>query len=382
MVKKVCVIGAGTMGSGIAQKIAQEGFEVLLLDLKEEFLRNGMERIKSLLKEGVEKKIFKEADVERILGRIKTTTREEDAADCDLVIEAVFEDEKVKAELFKKLNKVCKKECIFATNTSSLSVTALGSASGRPERFVGMHYFYHPAKNRLLEVISGEQTDEEVLKEAAQFGYLHGKTVITVKDTPGFIVNRFFVPWLNEAVRLVSEGWTNPKTVDEAVKESFGIGMGPFELMNVTGIPIAYHSMESLRAKLGEFYAPSALLKERFEKGTKWEIEKGDVEKEKFELVRRRMLGAVFFVVGEMLDEEVASPADIDRGAKIALRWRKGPFEMMNAIGIGESYWLVYDVSRRYGVELPKAISAQYLCMKKWRIDYVDLRIDDSIAHI
>jgi len=382
MIRKVGVIGAGTMGSGIAQKIAQEGFEVVILDVKDEFLKKGMERIKTSLKEAVEKKILKEEQVKAVLERIRTTTREKDCADCDLIIEAVFEDEKVKSDLFQKLNAVCKKDCIFATNTSSLSVSSLGDSSKRPERFVGMHYFYHPAKNRLLEVIGGDKTDPDVLNRVVKFGYLHGKTVIVAKDTPGFVVNRFFVPWLNEATRIVSEGWTNPKTIDSAAKEAFGIGMGPFELMNVTGIPIAYHSAQTLGAKLGSFYAPSDALKIQFEKSKPWDIESGEVEKEKFDLVKRRLFGAVFFVVTQMVDEEVATLADIDRGAKIALRWRKGPFELMNELSFAESYWLVFDIARRYGTEIPKVMNAQYHRHRPWNIEYVELRVEGDIAFI
>ena len=378
---RVGVVGAGTMGSGIAQKIAQEGFEVVLVDVTDELVQKGLERVKTMLKEAVERKIFTPQQVEQILARIKPTTDKGRLADCDIVIEAVFEDLNVKRNLFAELDRICKPECIFATNTSSLLVSDLASATNRPQRFIGLHYFYHPAKNRLLEVIPTEETASDVVAAAEKFATLHAKTHITVKDAPGFAVNRFFVPWLNEATRIMEEGVANAATIDAAAKHTFGIPMGPFQLMNVTGIPIAYHSCCSLADKLGPFYAPSDALKRQFEAKQDWDLT-GEVDEGKFGAISRRLLAVVFYVVSKMLDEGVATIRDIDIGARVGLRWRKGPFEMMNERGISDSYWLVFDTHRRYGLAIPQSITERYLHYRQWEMRYVEYERRGEVGYV
>ncbi len=260
-INKIAVIGAGNMGSGIAQKIAQEGLNVVLVDLKDEYVERGLGIIRQLLQQGVARKIFKPAQVDEIFSRIEGTSDFNAAADADLVIEAVFEDKQVKADLFKKLDQICSEKTILATNTSSFYVHELARQTSRPDRFVGLHYFYHPAKNRLLEVIPHETTSQDTLEKAMLAAKLHGKTAIVVKDAPGFAVNRFFVPFLNEAARMLEENMANIPTLEEAAKLAFKIGMGPFELMNVTGIPIAVHASTTLGNEMGPFYATAEMLK-------------------------------------------------------------------------------------------------------------------------
>ena len=235
----VGVVGAGNMGSGIAQKLAQEGLEVVLQDMKKEFVDRGVANIRKTLEQGVERKILTPEQVEETMNRIQGTDDPQGLANADLIIEAIFEDEKVKKELFANLDSVCAPKTILATNTSSFYVSELAKATNRPDRFVGMHYFYHPAKNRLLEIIPHAETSQETLHKALEVGRLHGKTTIVVKDDPGFCVNQFFSPFLTEAVHVLQEGIADIPTIEEAAKRAFQIGMGHFELMNVTGIPIA-----------------------------------------------------------------------------------------------------------------------------------------------
>ena len=269
--KQVAVIGAGNMGAGIAQKTAQEGLNVVMIDLKEEYVKKGLEGIASLLDQAVERKIFGPEKKAEVLARIKGSADLKDAARADLVIEAVFEDKQVKSDLFAQLNKVCKPEAVLATNTSSFKVGDLAAASGRPKNFVGLHFFYHPAKNRLLEVVPGSETSDTALALARKYAVVTSKTDIETADAPGFAVNRFFVPWLNESVRILREGIANIPTIDAAAKEAFKIGMGPFELMNVTGVPIAYHSTQTLGQELGKFYETCPLLAEQAGKGL-WDL--------------------------------------------------------------------------------------------------------------
>ncbi|MGD2023939.1 MAG: 3-hydroxyacyl-CoA dehydrogenase NAD-binding domain-containing protein, partial [Desulfobacterales bacterium] len=358
-IKKVAVIGAGNMGSGIAQKMAQEGLNVVLVDIDEEFVERGLNTIRQMLKEAVERKILSAEDVHNILSNIIGTCDFEMVADADLVVEAVFEDKQVKFDLFEKLDKICSPKTILATNTSSFYVHEFAEKTTRPDRFVGLHYFYHPAKNRLLEIIPHEKTSNETLEKALLAAKLHGKTAIVVKDAPGFAVNRFFVPFLNEATRMLEEGVANIATIEEAAKQAFKIGMGAFELMNVTGIPIAVHASTTLGNELGPFYATPDILKAQMDKNENWDL-KGDVDESKFAEVKDRFYGACLGVAAALVDEGVASIEDTDRGAKIGLRWLMGPFEIMNKIGIEKTYKAVQAITQKYpDFKMPKILEKQ-----------------------
>ena len=356
---KIGIIGAGNMGSGIAQKTAQEGLSVVIMDLKPEFVEKGLGSIRTMLEEAVERKLLRPEQIDRILSRIKGTTDLAHIKDCDLIIEAVFEDMDVKKDLFARLDDLCDSKAILATNTSSYSVEDMAQVTGRGDRFVGLHFFYHPAKNRLLEIIPGSHTSPETLAACRQFAQVTGKTDILVKDAPGFAVNRFFVPWLTWSIRILEEGWTNAPTIDQAAMDAFGVGMGPFKLMNVTGIPIAYKAAVNLRNKLGPFYDPPALLKGHFESGELWPLD-GDVDKATLERVSDSLLAVIFYVAVSLLEEGVADMTDIDVGAKVGLRWRKGPFELMNRLGIKKAHGLVEDLLKDWpDLEIPDRLRNQ-----------------------
>ena len=381
-VQKVGIIGAGNMGCGIAQKVAQEGINVVIVDIEDRFVQNGLENIKKTLSQAVERKIFSQEQTEDTLNHIKGTTNMGEVKDADIVIEAVFEDMDVKKDLFKRLDEICKDKTILASNTSSYSITELASSINRPDKFLGLHFFYHPAKNRLLEIIPSKDTSNDTILLADVFSQMIGKTAIHVIDAPGFAVNRFFVPWLNEATRILEEDITNIPTIDETAKKVFKIPMGPFELMNVTGPPIAYHSCLGLGDKLGEFYLPSNCLKEQIDKGELWDLN-GCVDELKAKAVEERLLGAIFTVACTLLEENIARLEDIDRGAKIGLRWRKGPFEIMNRYGIESSYEIVEKFVGNYPkLRMPANLKQQYTKKEKWSFNYVDLEIKNSIAKI
>ncbi len=381
-INKVGVIGAGNMGSGIAQKFAQEGIQVVMVDMKDEFVQRGMDTIEKMLKEGVERKIFTPGQVDDILSRVTGATDYAAVADADLVIEAVFEDKNVKSDLFRKLDQACDEKTILATNTSSFYVRDFADQTNRPDRFIGLHYFYHPAKNRLLEVIPYEKTSQITLEKSLLAAKLHGKTAIVVKDAPGFAVNRFFVPFLNEAARMLEENLADIPTIEEAAKKAFKIGMGPFMLMNVTGIPIAVHAATTLGEELGPFYAPCELLKSQKEKGVNWNLD-GDVDESKLQPVIERFYGVCLGVAAALVDEGVASIEDTDRGAKIGLRWIMGPFEIMNKIGIDATYAAVDTVVRKYpDFKMPAILSRQKTTGEPFSFSYVDLAIKNGIANI
>jgi enoyl-CoA hydratase/3-hydroxyacyl-CoA dehydrogenase len=381
-INKIGIIGAGNMGSGIAQKMAQEGLNVVMVDLREEFVARGLENIKQMLEEGVQRKIFTTEQAHDILSRIIGTTDFETIADADLVIEAVFEDKKVKLDLFQNLDQICSQNTILATNTSSFYVREFAEKTSRPDRFVGLHYFYHPAKNRLLEVIPHDGTSTATLEKSLLAAKLHGKTSIVVKDAPGFAVNRFFVPFLNEAARILEEGIADIPTIEAAAKQAFKIPMGPFELMNVTGIPIAVHSSTTLGNELGPFYATAEILKGQMEKNENWELT-GDVDESKIPDVIDRFYGVCLGVAAALVDEGVASIEDTDRGAKIGLRWTMGPFEIMNTIGVDKTYEAVAAVVKKHpDFDMPRVLAKQNELGKPFEFNFVDLEIKNNIAYI
>jgi enoyl-CoA hydratase/3-hydroxyacyl-CoA dehydrogenase len=381
-INKIAVIGAGNMGSGIAQKIAQEGLNVVIIDLKDEYVERGLGIIRQMLQEGVDRKIFKPGQVDDIFSRITGTSDFNAAADADLVIEAVFEDKQVKADLFKKLDRICSEKTILATNTSSFYVREFARQTARPDRFIGLHYFFHPAKNRLLEVIPHETTSRETLEKSLLAAKLHGKTSIVVKDAPGFAVNRFFVPFLNEAARMLEEDMANIPTIEEAAKRAFKIGMGPFELMNVTGIPIAVHSSTTLGNEIGPFYATATILKAQMEKNEDWDLT-GDVDESKIPAAIDRFYGVCLGVAAALVDEGVASIEDTDRGAKIGLRWIMGPFEIMNKIGVDRTYAAVEAITKKYDdFKMPQVLARQRELGRPFEFKFVDLEVKGKIGYI
>jgi len=380
-VQSVAIIGAGNMGSGIAQKTAQEEFDVQMVDREAQWVERGQSIIADFLSEAVERRIFSPQQVEDIQGRITGVIGTENTApDTDLVIEAVFEDFDIKTAVFNTLNEVCGDKTILASNTSSLSVNDLSAASGRPDRFVGLHFFYHPAKNRLVEVIPGQDTSAETIARTVQYCRGLGKVVILCKDRPGFVVNRFFVPWLNEACLLLQEGIASAAAIDAVAMKAFRIGMGPFALMNLTGPPIALHSTDYLAEQLETpRYVGAENLREMVAAGNQWDIgEDTDCSEEAAEAIRVRLLGQVFAVAGQIVDEEICSMEDVDRGAKVGLRWARGPFELANRLGMSEAKAMAEDYCELANFPVPETWNRD----DSFDFSYVDLSVDGSIATV
>jgi enoyl-CoA hydratase/3-hydroxyacyl-CoA dehydrogenase len=379
---KIGIVGAGNMGGGIAQKMAQEGLNVTLVDMNDAQVERGIGIITNMLQQAVERNVITTDKMQETLKRIKGTTSYEDLEDMDLIVEAIFEDKKIKGELFKMLDAICDPKTILATNTSSLYVHELAAWTGRPDKVVGMHYFFHPAKNRLLEVIPHEGTSEETLNTALLIGKLHAKTNIIVKDSPGFCVNRIFIPFYVSAVRVLEQKIANIPTIEAACKKAFGIGMGPFELMNVTGIPIAVHSAKTLEDELGNFYAAPKRLVEQVESKELFDLS-GDVDESKIQEVTDFLFGASLGVACQLVDEGIASIEDTDRGAKIGLAWKFGPFEIMNKLGIAKVYEVVDAMCKRYpDFKMPELLVKQYESGKPFEFKYVELEVKEDIAYI
>lgn len=378
-IRTLAVIGAGNMGSGIAQKMATEGFPVILVDLDDAKVARGLDTIATTLAQGVERKIFRPEQAEAIRGRIRGTADWSALAEADLVVEAVFEDLKVKRDVFERLERHARPDAILGSNTSSFAVADLARGMKHPERIVGLHYFYHPAKNRLVEVIPGEATSDETVRRAWSLQEQIGKTPIHSADASGFIVNRYFVPWLNEAVRLLEDGVADIPTIEAACKKTFGVGMGPFELMNVTGVPIAKHAAATLGEAFGAMYAPAKALVAQVESGKNWSLD-GTADPAKLDAVSRRMLAVVFLVATQLVDEEVGTIEDTDIGARVGLRWPRGPFEMMNRYGVEEAAALVGEFGGSWDIPVPGMLSLQVRAHRPFAFTYVKSEVKDGIA--
>ena len=381
-VNSVAIIGAGNMGSGIAQKSAQEEFNVQMVDREEQWVNRGEKIISDFLKEAIERRIFRPDQVESIKNRITGVVGTENVApDTDLVIEAVFEDFDIKTAVFRTLDKVCNEKTILASNTSSLSVNELAKATGRPDRFVGLHFFYHPAKNRLIEIIPAETTSAESLNAVEQYCKTMGKVVIICKDRPGFVVNRFFVPWLNEACHLLDEGVASIAQIDSVAEKAFNIGMGPFALMNLTGPAIALHATNYLSEQLNcSRYSGAKSLRDTIENSGMWEIgEDTECNEDIAEIIRERLLGQVFAVSSQIVEEEICSIEDVDRGAKVGLRWAEGPFEIANKIGIKEAIRMAKSYSELAEFKLPLWMEEKE---ELFKFNYIDIDINGKIAKI
>lgn len=345
------------MGSGIAQKSAQELYDVQMVDREAQWVERGQKIIADFLAEAIERRIFRPAEVDAIKSRVRSVVGTENVdPTTDLVIEAVFEDFDVKTAVFATLDEVCDEHTILASNTSSLSVNELAEATRRPDRFVGLHFFFHPAKNRLIEIIPAESTSAATLSAVEQYCKTMGKVVIVCKDRPGFVVNRFFVPWLNEACLLLDEGVGTMAQIDAVARDAFRIGLGPFALMNLTGPTIALHATDYLAEQLDTVrYTGAASLRELVSSGEMWQIgDETEPGEEASRVIRERLLGQVFAVSAQIVEEDICSKEDVDRGAKVGLRWARGPFELANRLGVDEAVRMAEAYSDLAGFELPE----------------------------
>jgi len=385
VIERVAIIGAGNMGSGIAQKTAQEHYPVQLVDRDQTSVNRGQQIIADFLEEAVGRRIFSEDETEKIRSRITSVVGSESVADdTDLVIEAVFEDIDVKRAVFETLDSACGPKTILASNTSSLSIDELAAMTDRDDRFIGLHFFYHPAKNRLVEIIPASGTSEETVSKVAQFCKQLGKVVIVCKDRPGFVVNRFFVPWLNEACLLLEEGVGTEAQIDAIACEAFSIGMGPFALMNLTGPPIALHSTNYLAEQLDTpRYQGAQRLHELVDEGVMWNIDEDtDIDPSAAQIIRERLLGCVFAVADQIVQEDICSMEDVDRGAKVGLRWALGPFELMNDIGVAEAHQMAQSYASLCGDGFapPNTLAAQVEAGEKFSFTVIDVSVKDGIA--
>jgi 3-hydroxybutyryl-CoA dehydrogenase len=378
-VERVGVVGAGTMGAGIAQIAALGGYETRLHDPVPAALEAGIERVRGALAKGAEKNRWSEANAEAASARAGAASLA-DLGGCDLVIEAAPEDLGLKRELFASLADICGAEAILASNTSSLPVTAIAAEAAHPERVVGMHFFNPPALMKLVEVVATPRSSEAALATTMEAGRRMGRTPIRAKDSPGFIANRLARPFGLESLRMLAEGIADAETIDRVCRLGGGFRMGPFELIDLIGLDVNLSVARSFYNQGGqpERWRPSA-IQERLvgegrlgRKSGRGFYEYGDgphrepdselgieaptldpTELAKIdpaaEAILSRLLAQIANEAAFALEEEVGSPADMDTAMRLGFNWPRGPLELTELIGAERAVNLLEDLRAERG---------------------------------
>ena len=366
--KKVAIVGSGAMGHGIAELLAMTGYEVVMIDINDELLQKGKEKIKWSLDKFVEKKRIRKEDADATLARISTTTSYEQAGrDIDLAIEAVPENMDLKKKVFSTLDSVAPRNAILASNTSTLSITEMGKATKRPDKVAGMHFFNPPIMMALIEVIKGDSTSQETINTLAELAKKLGKTPIIVrKDVRGFIVNRVLGAVFNEAFWAYQRKEATMEGIDASVKYTGGFPMGWFELADFVGLDIAYDVGNILYQAYGERFKPCVevidpLIKEK-KFGQKTGVGFYDWAKGRpripFNLLDEYDVDRSWAVaVNEaawLIHDDAANPADIDTGMKLGTYWPQGPCEYADRTGLDIVLNKLKELHAKYNMEMYK----------------------------
>ncbi|MCU4740120.1 3-hydroxyacyl-CoA dehydrogenase/enoyl-CoA hydratase family protein [Natronoglomus mannanivorans] len=362
-INTVAVLGAGNMGHGIAEVAALAGYDVTMRDIKEEFVQNGYDQIEWSLGKLAEKDQISEDAADDALDRISPLVDVEEAVgDADVVIEAVPEKMDIKKEVYGEVEEHAPDRAIFATNTSSLSVTELSEVTDRPEQFCGMHFFNPPVRMQLVEVISGAHSSEETLEVVEELAESMDKTPVRVhKDEPGFIVNRILVPLMNEAAWLVHEGESTVAEVDSTTKFGMGLPMGTFELGDQVGNDVSYHVLEYMHEVLGDAYEPCPLLAEKVDEGHLgkktgkgfYDYEDGPGAEiptdQQSELVEGRLLASMANEIAKLIGGDVATPESIDEAVMLGAGFPDGPVKLVDEYGLDELLETLEDAREETG---------------------------------
>ena len=368
----LAVLGAGTMGHGIAEVAALAGYDVRLRDINEELVSEGYDQIDWSLEKMADREYITEAEANDARGRIEPVVPVEDAVtDADVVIEAVPEDMDIKEEVYREVDEYAPEHAIYATNTSSLSITDLSELTDRPGQFCGMHFFNPPVRMDLVEVITGAHTDEGVLETVSALAEDLGKTPVRVhKDSPGFIVNRILIPMLNEAAWLVEDGVATIEEVDATATANLGLPMGAFELSDQIGNDVTLHILEYLQSVVGDAYDPAPLLEaavdeERLGRKTDegfYDYGDGGADYEDAdarEEVEHRLLGVMANETAYLLDNDVATTDAIDQAMGLGAGFPDGPVALSEGVGLETLVETLDDAYEETGAE--RYVAAEYL---------------------
>jgi 3-hydroxybutyryl-CoA dehydrogenase len=379
-VERVGVVGAGTMGAGIAQIAALGGYETRLHDPVPAALESGIERLRTALTKGAQKGRWSEQEAEDADARTGAASRLADPGECDLVIEAAPEDLELKRRLFAALAEACGPKAILATNTSSLPVAAIGAGVPGPERVVGMHFFNPPALMKLVEVVATERSAKTALAAATEVGRRMERTPIRAKDSPGFVANRLARPFSLESLRVLAEGVADAATIDRVVRLGGGFRMGPFELIDLIGLDVNLSVARSFYRQGGEpeRWRPSAIQERMVGEGLLgrksgrgfYAYDEGrhrppdpelgiaaptldPAELAKIDPAAEAILPRLFAQIANeaafALAEEVGSPADMDTAMRLGFNWPRGPLELTDLIGAERAAALLAELRERHG---------------------------------
>ena len=266
--EKIAVIGAGQMGNGIAQVAASAGYDVLMVDIRQDFVDKGLSTIEKSLSKLVSKERMTQSDANDTIARISTSIDRNDCRDADLVVEAVPEVLDLKTSIFAELDKICKPECILASNTSSISISTIANSTARPDKVIGMHFMNPVPIMKLVEIINGDKTSNATNAAVVSAAEHMGKTALSCNDSPGFISNRILCPMLNEAILALEEGVAKPEAIDGIMKLGMNHPIGPLALSDLIGLDTVLHIMNVLHDGFGDDkYAPAKLLQEMVAEG-------------------------------------------------------------------------------------------------------------------
>lgn len=354
----VSVLGAGNMGHGIAEIAALAGYEVRLRDINEEVVESGYDQLEWSVGKLEEKGQLSEEEADAALDRVTPLVDMEEAVSgADVVIEVVPEKMDIKQEVYREVEQYADEDALFATNTSSLSITDLAEVTDRPERFCGMHFFNPPVRMQLVEVITGEHTADETLETVEALAEEFGKTPVRVrKDSPGFIVNRVLVPLMNEAAWLVENDVATVAEVDSTTKFDMGLPMGAFELADLTGNDVNYHVLEYLHEELGDAYEPAPFLERKVENeelGKKtgkgfYDYDEGDGAEiptdAGSEAIESRLLAVMANEVAKLVGGDVAPAKDIDEAVMLGAGFPEGPAKLADSAGLDSLYETLSDL--------------------------------------
>jgi len=379
-VRRVGVVGAGTMGAGIAQIAALGGYETRLHDPIPAALETGIERLHGALAKGGAKGLWSEADADAASGRVGAAASLGDLGECDLVVEAAPEDLALKRELFAALAETCGPETILASNTSSLPVTAIAAETPRPERVVGMHFFNPPALMKLVEVVATADSSEDALAATTEVGTRMGRRPIRAKDSPGFIANRLARPFTLESLRMLAAGVADAATIDRVCRLGGGFRMGPFELIDLIGLDVNLSVARSFYSQGGEpeRWRPSAIQERLVGEGRLgrksgrgfYDYDDGPHRQPDSDLgieaptldsaaldkidpaaleVLSRLIAQIANEAAFALEEEIGAAADMDTAMQLGFNWPRGPLELTELIGAERAAGLLEELREQHG---------------------------------
>ncbi len=383
VLENIGVLGAGEIGDGVAERLAVEGYHVVLVDTKPEFIERALANIEKRLRERetLQSTFFPE-DVQSIVDRIHGTTDSNALTELPVIVECIPEDKEIKHDTLRRLSQICRKDAIFATSISSCTVSELSEGLSFADRLVGMHFFSHPSTNRLIELVETDASSLRSKRIVEQVANMMGGIPIWSQDSAGFVVKRITAAFYAESVRILNEGVANIATIEAATRKTFSVEAGPFGRMNREGLAEASGVFDGLAPHLPGLYAYPERLRAQAASGECWELE-GEVEAAKIETVRERLLGLAVLVGTAIAEEGVASPVDVDLGAKYGLGWMSGPFELIHSLGREPSIALATGLAESRGVDLPELLlHTSEKNGTKRPYDQVELKVHEETAHI